>query len=97
MNLDACSLLSQEEVAAIQGETWQKTQPSEEADGPYAVSRCYITLPTFSRSISLVVIGPGKTGADARQYWAETFSSAVLEPRERADGKRYVPPEKVGG
>lgn len=92
--LDACTLLTSEEIQAVQGEPLQDAKASQNASGGMAMYDCYYTLPTFINSISLSVTQSG-SGSDARdpaQSWEETFGEAA---RQRA--KKSGPPQKIEG
>ncbi len=74
--LDACSLLTSEEIQSVQGEAVQDFKRSEKPGETYSVSQCHFALPTFTNSVSLTLMGKG-TGPntrDAKQFWSETFS-----------------------
>ena len=94
--LDACSLLTSEEIESVQGEPLQDMKSTGKAGGTYSLSQCSFTLPTFTNSISLTVMGKG-AGPDARdpkQLWDETFSKET--PLMKGTGKTG-PPQKIEG
>lgn len=91
--LDACSFLTTEEVAAVQGEPIKETKPMQRSDRGLAMSDCFIALPTFSNSISLSVVQP--TGSDAsgvEQFWKENLLDAVARGSEKSP-----PPTAIEG
>src|SRR5687767_14761444 len=45
--LDACSLLTSDEIKAIQGEAVESTKPTPASEGEVASSQCFFQLPTF--------------------------------------------------
>ena len=90
---DACSLLTSEEIASVQGETVQATKGGSRADGGLSTSQCFFQLPTFSRSISLEVTedvsGSGKT----EQFWERRFGEGAERSEaeeERAERQREL-------
>src|SRR5881409_1503481 len=52
---DACALLTAKDIEAVQGEAVAAVKSSRPGRGPFDISQCYYTLPTFSRSISLEI------------------------------------------
>jgi hypothetical protein len=95
--IDACALLTTEEVQSIQGEPIKETKPSGKSDGGLTVSQCYFTLPTFTNSISLRIVqkssGPG--GRDPKQVWDETFAPDKLQDIEREGGGKKLAPQRI--
>ena len=86
--IDACKLLSNEEIAAVQGEAPARAQLVGESAGPLSVSQCNFLLPTGSNSLSVRVVerGKGPGARDAREVWRETFQT----PRADSADKRYI-------
>ena len=92
--IDACTLLTSEEIQAVQGEPLQEAKPSQNASGGMAMYDCYFALPTFTNSISLSVTQSG-SGSDARnplQSWEEIFGEAA-----RQKAKKSGPPQRIEG
>ena len=50
--VDACALLTAEEIEAVQRERPQISKPSAHSGGDLAVRQCFYQLPTFEKSIS---------------------------------------------
>lgn len=104
--INACAMLTSQEIEAIQGEALRETRLNESSAEGLDVSQCFFTLPTFTRSISLAVTrradGPG--AHDPRQFWKETFHRDK-EPRKDRDrerdgereGEESRPPQKISG
>jgi hypothetical protein len=83
----ACALLSEEEVGAVQGERVQQRQPSE-ASRAFRVAQCFYRTPTFARSVSvaLAVPLPGDAARSGpRAYWRDTFHRTRDNPRPVPD------------
>jgi hypothetical protein len=70
---NACELLTKKDLAAVQGEAFTATKLTETADH----SQCFYQLPTFSKSVSVVIIS-GK----GRDYWKANFENARGEEGE---------------
>lgn len=84
--LDACSLLSSDEIRSVQGESLKETKLSGGVEGGFRKSQCFFALPTFNNSISLVVTerGDGSSARDPKEFWEETFGKAEEKDRERS-------------
>lgn len=93
---DACKLLSNEEIASIQGEPPARTQLLGESDGQLAVSQCNFLLPSGSNSMAVRVVerGSGPNARDPKEVWQETFHGPPLDP---ANARHARKPEKVEG
>ncbi len=79
--IDACSLLTSQEIEAVVGEAVAKTKDDRQAVEGFTISQCYYTLPTAANSITLRLVQPGQ-GPDARnpgQGWKETFERDLKE------------------
>jgi hypothetical protein len=96
--MDACSLLTSEEIQAVQGEPVKETKPSANSQGNLSVSQCYFVLPTFSNSISLQVVqrGTGAQAGDLKQTWNEMFHKEPPPPAGEG-ARRKEPPEPIEG
>lgn len=108
---DACSLLTSEDIQAVQGEPLKSTKRDDRATGPFLISICYYELPTPVNSVSLSITqnNGGKAGA-VREYWEETFGkdehkSEKEREREKKEARapageeeeEGAPMEKVSG
>jgi hypothetical protein len=82
--IDACTLLTSPEIQSIQGEALKETKPSGTVEGGFNISQCFYALPTFTKSINLVITQKAEgTGArDPKEFWEETFDKSEHE-RER--------------
>src|SRR5882762_8948077 len=63
-NIDACALLTSQEIESVQGEALKETKLTGQAAGGFSISQCFFTLPTFTNSVSLLVTQKG-AGAGA--------------------------------
>ena len=85
---DACTLLTKEEIQAVQGEAFKDTKLSQKTGAGLAVSQCYFELPMAVNSIVLTVTRKAEGGADPGQSWQDMFH------RERAPRKKEEAEEK---
>jgi hypothetical protein len=93
-----CSLITNEEVGAIQHATITDVKSSAGVSGGMLMSQCYYNAREPNMSVSLAVIehNPQDASApDARSYWAETFRRFTGdESDEKKPGEKK---EKRGG
>jgi len=85
--VDACTLLTSDEIKAVQGESVKETTPSNRGSGDFIVSQCYYGLPTSSNSISLTLTErnpDSKGGESIKQYWEQTFG----KDEKKSEGER---------
>ena len=85
--VDACTLLTSDEIKAVQGEDVKETTPSNRSTGDFIVSQCYYGLPTPSNSISLTLTerNPGKQGGQSvKEFWEQTFG----KDEKKGEGKK---------
>ncbi len=92
---DACSLLTSEEIQAIQGEPLQDAKLSRPGDGALAISQCFFGLPSFAKSISLQVVGKGSGSRGAREDWREIFSPGNGVEGETEAGEAKKAPQRI--
>ena len=86
---DACSLLTHKEIEEVQGDRVASEKGSEPQREPFAVSQCFYSLATFSKSISLEVTrrGAGKTESP-RAHWKQMFFRAMEKGKEKEEEER---------
>ena len=98
--LDACAMLTSQEIESIQGEKLKDTKLSETSADGLNVSQCFFTLPTFTNSISLVVTqrADGAGARDPRQFWKDTFHRDKEPEKDRGEEEgESRPPQKISG
>lgn len=85
--VDACSLLTSEEIQAIQGEPLKETKPNDKSGGGLAISECYFALPTSEKSILVTVMqkADGPDARDPKQFWEEAIGRQ--HERDRKKGR----------
>jgi hypothetical protein len=74
--VDVCTLLSSDEIRAVQGEDVKETTPSNRSAGDLIVSQCYYGLPTPSNSVSVTLTErnpDSKGGQSVKDFWEQTF------------------------
>lgn len=83
--IDACALLTSEEIKAVQGEAVKETKLSGQTGGGLSTSLCFFTLPTSGNSISLVVVqkGAGADAKDPEEFWREKFHDDERDHKDR--------------
>jgi len=93
--LDACSLLTAEEIQAALGEAPQTTKADRKVEGGFVISQCYFTLPTASNSFTLRLVqrGDGPEAREPHKVWKESFASELVE--KAVAERKKAPPERV--
>ena len=84
--LDACSLLTSTDIAAILGEPLHEIKPSTQATGNMNMSQCVFVTQNFAKSASLAVATPGAEDSDGRNlraFWRNQFHSPHTQEQER--------------
>ena len=92
---DACTLLTKEEIRAVQGEIFKNTKPSQRVAAGLTVSQCYFELPTAANSVVLTVTRKAEGGRDASQNWQDIFHSERRSERKEEGEEKE--PQKIGG
>lgn len=88
--LDACALITNEEVGAIQSATILEAKSNETSDGVYLISQCYYAAREANMSVSFALTEPNRdnpAGAHPREYWERTFDRPEKEKMEEKEGK----------
>ena len=97
----ACTLLTKEEVQAVQGEPFKDAKASLRKSAGLNFSQCYFELPTTVNSIVLTVTqrADGAEARDPKQNWQEIFhrDNAEKKEKEKEKEKEGGAPEKVEG
>jgi len=92
--LDACSLLTGTDIAAILGEPLQELKPSLQATGNMKMSQCLFVTRNFAKSASLAVATPvakDSGGRDLRAFWRNQFHSPHRPEEEKRPASRKIP------
>jgi hypothetical protein len=88
---DACSLLTKEEIQAVQGEPFKETKPSQKSGSGLIVSQCYFELPTPVNSVVLTVTRKAEGGRDPSESWQEIFHREKAPERKKEEGEEKEP------
>lgn len=82
--IDACSLLTSDDIKAVQGEAYKDAQSSARQDGDFIVGQCYFALPTSVNSVVLNVTS-AREGAStsARKFFQSTFAGSTAKSGEK--------------
>ena len=103
---DACSLITKEEIKAIEESPVTDTKNSSHSDAGFRNAQCFYTTAEFSRSVSLAVTQPDPRATpqrDMKQFWEETFGAEgekrreARERGEREEEEHKLPPKKIEG
>lgn len=110
--IDACSLITKDEVQKIQGSSVKDMKPSENSDASFRFSQCFYSTEIFNESVSLAVTqrNPESDKArDPKEFWKGTFGRYEGELKEREgdeekkkslgeeEEERGRPPRKIKG
>jgi hypothetical protein len=112
-NVDACALITNDDVKAIQGASVKDLKGSDQSDGKFRIAQCFYNTDPFNKSVSLAVtqrdpVSP--TARDPKAFWKDTFGRYEEEMGKRegdedekkkslvdADEERGRPPKKIEG
>ncbi len=110
VQIDACGLITSQEIEAVQGSPIKETKSSARSDAGFRVSQCFYTATEFSKSVSLAVMQRDPNSSATRSpkdFWKERFGrfsddekerDKVKEETERKEEKEEsVPPKKIEG
>ena len=79
--IDACGLLTSDDIKGVQGESYQDAKRSDRQDGDFIIAQCYFALPTSANSVVLNVT-TAREGASTtpRKFWETTFAQNAAKP-----------------
>lgn len=83
---DACRLLTNKEIEAVQGAAVEEAKSSERVDGGLRVSQCYYSSAEPNKSVSLALTQSdidSTSGRAARDFWNEIFGRFATEENGR--------------
>ena len=96
--IDACALLTKEEIQAVQGSAVTDTKSSENEQGAFRVAQCYFAAAQSDKSVSLSVTLAKAGGKNSpRDYWNETFGRYRESERENEPDKKEKEADRAGG
>src|SRR6476646_7731931 len=93
----ACTLLTKEEAAAVQGEAYKDTKATEKTGAGLIISQCYFELPTTVNSIVLTVTRKATGGRDPSDSWREIFHRENEPKKKEEEEGEEKKPVKVDG
>jgi hypothetical protein len=95
---DACALLRQDDIGAVQGQRVNGEKGSVEVSGGLRFSQCFFTTTDFAHSVSLTVIRTDGDPEALSRFWASTFHPAPRGPSKSGrTPRRKEPPRALGG
>lgn len=106
--IEACSLITKEEVGAVQNTTISDTRSTETSDGSHSITQCYYVASGPDLSVTLAVTQRSKelNGSSARALWEETFGrfekpdgkgKESSDDKREQDAEELPPPQRVEG
>ncbi len=93
---NACQMLTERDVASVQGQSFKSVKLTESDENGMRVSQCFYALPSFTNSISLDVMR-GKTAAFWRSHFAnarEAKDDDDDNDRDRTAAMKAAPPSR---
>lgn len=85
-NIDACSLITKEEVKSVQGSPVSDAKSNDQSDGKFRYAQCFYTTDPFNKSVSLAVTQADSASAalrDPKDFWEQTFGKYEGQMRRR--------------
>ncbi|HEY6070184.1 MAG TPA: hypothetical protein VIU85_02340 [Chthoniobacterales bacterium] len=91
--IDACGLITKDEIEKIQGSPIKDAKGSENSDNSYRIAQCFYTAETFNKSVSLAVTqsNPGSPNAkNPRDFWKQSFGrwSDAAKDKEKEEEEK---------
>jgi hypothetical protein len=98
-SVNACALLTTEEIQSVQGVAVTEQKPSEETQGKLRFAQCVFAAADFTRSVSLALIAANREGFTVdpvHAYWEKSFRRPLVgdavTPRARTRQKNLPQP-----
>ena len=86
--IDACGLLTSDDIKGVQGEAYQDAKRSDRQDGDFIIAQCYFALPTSANSIVLnVTTAREGVSTTPRKFWETTFARNAETPPAKEKGQ----------
>lgn len=99
--IDACQLLTPEEVQAVQGSPILDTKSSEQSDAGLRVSQCFYATEESNRSVSLVLTQSdpdSRVKRNPKDYWYEVFGRGQEKgTKESTDKEEERQSQEISG
>jgi hypothetical protein len=99
--IDACSLLKNNEIEAVQKSSVKDSKSSVNTNNGFRVAQCFYTAQEFSRSVVITVtqrdpVHPGSR--TPKEFWKRTFAEqSKEEEKERDKEEQTQAPTKIPG
>jgi hypothetical protein len=99
--IDACALLKNNEIEAVQGSPVKDSKSSVNTNNGFRVAQCFYTAEEFSRSVVITVTQrdtehPGRR--TPKEFWKRTFiEHSKEEEKEREKEEEAQVPTKIPG
>jgi hypothetical protein len=84
--IDACSLITKEEIQKVQESPVTEAKSSEASDGSFRIGQCFYTTETFNKSVTLAITqrdNASEKARDPKTFWKETFGKYSGHPPEK--------------
>jgi hypothetical protein len=97
--VDACKVLSNEEIEAVQGEPIKETKASAQPSGRMLMSQCVFHTATFAKSVNVALATPnpaGNSGLAPRKFWQRQFHFTEIKEKETGAAGKEPEPEEEG-
>jgi len=86
--IDACSLLTNDDIKSVQGEAYQDAKRSDRQDGDFIIAQCYFALPTSANSVVLnVTTAREGVSTTPRKFLETTFARSAETPSAKEKEK----------
>ncbi|HEV2881809.1 MAG TPA: hypothetical protein VGX24_11080 [Pyrinomonadaceae bacterium] len=85
---NACSLLTSDDIKAVQGEAVKESKPSRRDGTTFDVASCFYTTPTFTKSVSLEVTRQGTSRQSVHEFWEERVEKSGEEAEREREAER---------
>ena len=102
--LDPCTLITSDEIAAIQKSPVKEAKSSVNVSGGFRVSQCFYTTEPFNKSVVLNVTQTDPdhpTNRTPKDVWKETFGQSNGGEKEREHGneeeEQRAAPKRIDG
>lgn len=93
---ETCSLLTSDEIKAVQGEAVLEAKPNRRTDSPFAVTQCFYMTPSFTKSVSIEVTRQGASSQSVHDFWKANFERAE-DKREKKNERRKLKGKPLAG
>jgi hypothetical protein len=101
--IDACALLKNAEIEAVQGSSIMESKSSANANNGFRVAQCYYAAKENNKSVALTATQRDPehlTARTAKNVWDDMFGEEAREKKqegEREEGEKGATPTKIDG